>query len=363
MVKNAYIHIPFCKSKCKYCSFVSISSLELKSSYLSALKCEIDKKYNGEELDTIYFGGGTPSLLDVSEVKAILSEFDFNDNTEITFEMNPEDADFEYLKALLNIGVNRLSIGVQTFDDDILELIGRRHSALKVDSAVDLAKKAGFKNISLDFIYGLPNQSLESFISDIKRAIELSVNHISLYGLKIEEGCEFFAKAPLDLPDDEVQAQMYKEVIKELDLLGFNRYEVSNFSKTGFESKHNLCYWKNKNYYGFGASASGYEKGVRYTNILGIKEYIQSPLGKYFEHKVTETEKLEEEIFLGLRLTEGLDVEDINNKFKINFDLKYKSILDKFIQSEHILKTEKGYKLSVEGVLSSNYVLAEFLEV
>lgn len=360
MVKSAYIHIPFCKSKCKYCSFISSSKIDLKDEYLKTLSDQIKQDYENEQMNTIYFGGGTPSLLSVCEVGKILNHFNFSQNTEITMETNPESVDYSYLRGLYDIGINRLSIGCQTFNDEILKQIGRIHSAGQVINAVNSAKNAGFKNISLDFIYGLPNQTEQMFYSDLEKAVELDIEHISLYGLKLEKGCYFYNHEPENMPDDDVQADMYLQAVELLTKKEFEHYEVSNFSCKGFNSRHNLTYWNNEEYYGFGVSAHGYKNGVRYANKSAIKDYIKdfSPA----ESKLlSQVEKLEEEIFLGLRKIEGINVSDINEKFGIDFDEKYFNILKKYTNLNLLEKTKNGYKLTLQGVLVSNVVLADFL--
>lgn len=362
MVKNVYIHIPFCKSKCKYCSFISYPCISLKEKYLDALKEEISRFYAGEEISTLYFGGGTPSLLKTEEFLRLLECFKFEPDCEITAELNPDGLTFEYLESLHNIGINRISLGCQTFDERILKLIGRRHTAADVVTAVQNAQRAGFGNISLDFIYGLPEQTVESFVQDLRRALSLGIQHISLYGLKIDGGCYFYKHPPECLPDDDMQADMYKQAIEILTENGFEHYEISNFSLEGFNSRHNLNYWDNNTYYGFGAAAHGYVGGVRYFNKETLEDYIKNLLIRFEEHLVTPQEKLEEEIFLGFRRGRGINTEKINAKFDINFEKKYQNILQKYIQTGHILKTKYGYKFSDEGFMLSNFILAEFLE-
>lgn len=359
MTKNAYIHIPFCKSKCNYCSFVSFAMLELKGDYLDALQKQILAEYKGEKLETLYFGGGTPSLLSIDEFESLLKLFKLADNVEITIEVNPDSVNFEYFQGLRNLGVNRLSIGSQTFDDEILKLIGRRHNSVQIELAVNLAQKAGFDNISLDFIYGLPTQSEQGFENDLKTAVSLNVQHISLYGLKIEDGCAFSKNPPLNLPDLDTQADMYLKAIEVLNENGFEHYEISNFSRTGFSSKHNLNYWDNETYYGFGCSASGYIDGVRYTMESDIQKYILNPISRDSEQRLSQKEILEEAIFLGFRKMDGINIEEINRKFRINFNEKYSKILDKY--ADYFVKTPKGYSLTIEGVLLSNEILAEFI--
>ncbi len=362
MVKNAYIHIPFCKSKCKYCSFVSFPKLEMKEQYLVSLLDEIRFYYKGETLNTLYIGGGTPSLLSESEINSIIEQFNTGANTEITIELNPETVSEKYLDNIRKIGINRLSFGCQTFDDRILKIIGRRHDSQNVENCVNYAHNVGFQNISLDFIYGLPEQTIDMFENDLKKAIELDISHISLYGLKIDEGCYFSKHMPDSLPDEDMQADMYLKAVEILSKNGFEHYEVSNFSKKGFYSRHNLNYWKNNSYYGFGAGAHGYVDGSRYSNYTTLEEYIKKPTAHECSHRLSEQEKLEEEIFLGFRKSDGIDVGAINSKFKIDFDEKYKYILAKYLASNHIEKTQNGYKLTLNGVLVSNTILSEFID-
>lgn len=359
--KSAYIHIPFCNAKCFYCAFTSTCNTKLVTGYIISLLKDIDTNYKKNSLDTLYIGGGTPSLLSLLNLEKILNKFEFNDNYEITFELNPENATFEYIQGLKKLGINRLSIGIQTFSDDILTSIGRKHNATEAINAVKIAQNAGFENISVDLIYGLPNQTIKSFGKDLKMAKELEVQHISLYGLKIEDNSVFGKKLPENLPDDDIQADMYLKAINVLK--DFTHYEISNFARSEeYKSKHNLTYWKNNEYYGFGCSAHGYENGIRYANSFDIHKYIETPLMKDFGHTETEKEKLEEEIFLGFRLTDGLNTNNINQKYGINFDKKYKNILNKYIQSDHIEKTLNGYKLTINGFLISTIILADFLE-
>jgi len=403
MAKNAYIHIPFCKGgKCNYCSFTSFDTLELKEKYIDALISEIKGshektvqvpiaslrdielqiaqetsteaissdftknelvqfQYQGESLETLYFGGGTPSVLTINEFKSLIELFNIDKNTEVTTEINPDGIDKEYLIGLKTVGINRISIGSQSFDDNILKLIGRKHNSEQIKTVVNLTKKVGFDNISLDLIYGLPTQDLKGFEQDLETAIDLNVRHISLYGLKIEEGCYFHTHMPLSLPDSDLQADMYLRAVELLKENGFEHYEISNFSKPNFNSKHNLNYWKNNTYYGFGCSASGYIDNTRYTNEDALTKYIKKPNLKISEQKLTKQEILEEAIFLGLRKLDGINTEEINKEFGIDFDKQYAKILDKYLSTGHLIKTLAGYALSIEGILVSNEILAEFI--
>ena len=367
MPKSVYIHIPFCKSKCHYCSFISYPKLEMKKDYLKILEKEINSTYNNEQLNTLYFGGGTPSLLEPEEFNSLINHFNINENTEITTELNPDGINsqglsFDYLRSLHDIGINRISIGAQSFNDSILKIINRRHDSQQIVNAVCNAQKAGFDNISMDFIYGLPNQTEDMFLDDLKKAVDLGIQHISLYGLSIEKGCFFYDNKPQNIADDDTQADMYLEAVELLPSLGFEHYEISNFCVHGYESKHNLNYWNNEEYYGFGVAAHGYVNGIRYGNKTIIEDYINNPFEKNEERTESTKDKLEEEIFLGLRKMKGIDIKQINSKYNIDFEKKYMNILKKYEDLSLLERTLAGYKLTPRGILVSNTILADFLE-
>ena len=365
MTESAYIHIPFCKSRCHYCSFVSGCDFDKKTGYLYSLLKEIDYYYRGETLKTFYIGGGTPSVLGLNEIEKLVKKFSYDEICEKTIEVNPNDINEDYIKGLKELGFNRISMGAQSFDDKILNLIGRRHKADEIYKAVELAQQTGFKNISLDLIYGLPTQTIKGFEYDIKEALCLNLQHISLYGLKIEENCYFYNNLPDNLPNDDTQADMYIMAGELTSQYGFNHYEISNYSKIGYESKHNTNYWKCGEYYGFGLSAHGYVDGVRYSNFIDMGKYLESPASHEYGKFLTKDEMLEERIFLGLRLKEGVNTEEINSEFGIDFDKKYRKVLDKYLSTGHIEQTSNGYRLSdnkeTNGFLLSNIILAEFL--
>ncbi len=323
---------------------------------------EIKSKYKNDKLETIYFGGGTPSLLKAKDLEKILNCFNFDDRAEITLEANPETITEENLQKIKEIGFNRISLGVQTFNNKLLKEIGRNHTEEKIYNSINIIKEVGFKNISIDLIYGLPNQTIESFILDMKKAISLNIQHISSYGLKIEEESFFGKNPPKNLPDDELQAQMFLELCKILKSNEFEHYEISNFAKKGYESKHNCAYWRNKNYYGFGLNASGYEGNIRYRNCPDLKEYIQNPLKEEEQETLTIQETMENEIFLALRLKEGINIPNLNKKYSINFEEKYKNTIKKYSQ-ENLLKIENNHcKLTENGILLSNEIMSEFID-
>lgn len=362
MVEFAYIHIPFCEKKCKYCAFTSFINLNFINDYINALLVEIDQLYNKEPLKTLYFGGGTPSLLDIPQIEKIITKFNFKNNPEITFEFNPKCNSLNYLKALKSVGINRLSIGFQTFNDKILNKIGRCHNSKENIETFNNARNAGFNNISVDLMYGLVNQTLDDLKSDIDIIKSLGPEHVSTYGLKIEDKTYYSKFTPKNLPDDDMQAKMYKLIVSELQ--NYNHYEISNFAKDkNFISKHNINYWNIKPYYGFGISASGFINNVRYTNTNSIKKYLTETNKKEEEIKLTKDNLLEETIFLGFRKNQGINISEINQKFNIDFNEKFKKEIEKYLKTGHILKTKNGYRLSLDGILISNYILCDFLMV
>ena len=372
MVESAYIHIPFCKSKCKYCAFISYPKLELFDDYFSALLKDIKAHYNNEKLNTLYIGGGTPSVFPVEYLGKIISLFNKSTDCEVTVELNPDDVSYEYLNNLKSYGVNRLSMGAQSFNDEILKLIGRRHNSKTIGKAINIAKQVGFNNISIDLIYGLPYQDIKTLHNDIDKFLDLDISHLSTYGLKIEEescwgkiysfenNClKICDNKSIVLPDSDMQADMYELINNRLEEKDFYRYEVSNFAKKGFESKHNLNYWNNSEYYGFGIAAHGYIDGIRYAKTSNFDEYFAQPSLYKESKKITSKEKLEEEIFLGFRKASGIDIVKINEKYGIDFNKKYASILEKY--KDFIIPTNKGYTLNLQGVLVSNVILSEFI--
>lgn len=362
MIEHAYIHIPFCIRKCHYCSFVSGFDIKEQFAYINALKEEIKTRYKNEKLKTIYFGGGTPSLMDTSLLSEILSLFNKNTNCEITIEINPETVSLQKLKEIKASGYNRISLGIQSFSNTILKTIGRLHTEEAIYSAIRNIKEAGFKNVSIDLIYGLPNQTKELFLNDLNKAVSLDIQHISTYGLKIEEESYFGKHPPINLPNDEDQAEMFLILCDFLKKKNFEHYEISNFSKIGFRSNHNCAYWKNKNYYGFGLNASGYEGNIRYKNTSKFKEYLQTPLKREEEEILTVQETMENEIFLALRLKEGINIEHLNKKYNIDFEKKYKDIIKKYTNLE-LLKIDSGNcHLTKKGILLSNNIMSEFLD-
>ena len=316
-----YIHIPFCKSRCRYCDFYSTTFLDLREEYTEALviEAELRKHYLGTEpVSTIYFGGGTPSLLSASQIELILrkihSLYKVEDEAEITLEANPGDLTKEYLRELRDTGINRLSIGIQSFDNNNLRLIGRRHTAEEAKEAVRMAQEAGFGNISIDLIYGIPGQTTEQWEEELRQAIQLDVQHISTYCLTYEDGTkmtQMLQNGDIIAVDDDTENRMYAILVNTLKDNGFEQYEVSNFAKVGYYSHHNSAYWDDTPYMGLGAAAHSYDGRTRQWNISDIKEYIRQVQTKDLQPEkevLTERDKYNECVMLSLRTAKGIDL-------------------------------------------------------
>jgi len=370
LIQAAYIHIPFCEHICHYCDF---NKVFLKGQpvdeYLDSLEIEIKltiEKYGKQQLSTIFVGGGTPTSLSASQLERLCgiinTELQHHPGIEYTFEANPGDLTEDKLKALYEGGVNRLSFGVQSFNNELLQRIGRTHKAEDVFSSIESAKKIGFNNISVDLIYSLPGQTLEDFQETLKTAFTLDIQHYSGYSLIIEPKTVFYnlmRKGKLPTPGEDVEASMYGVLLEEMGRHGFQQYEISNFAKPGFESRHNLTYWNNEEYFGFGAGSHGYVTGNRYSNHGPLKKYMQpleqGELPILQEHKVTEIEQMEEELFLGLRKNKGVNLSLFEEKYKKNllqlFNKEIKGLVSRElieIQSDYLKLTEKGRFLGNE---------------
>lgn len=327
-MKSAYIHIPFCKSICSYCDFCKMNyQKEWIEVYLDVLKEEIEEKYADEYLDTIYIGGGTPSCLSKEELNKlfdIIKIFNLNEEYEFTFECNVNDITEELLNILKENQVNRLSIGVESFNNNNLKLIERKHTFEDALTKINLVKNYGFNNINVDLIYALPEETLSTVKKDINQLLKLDIPHISTYSLIIEEHTKLKIKGIKEI-DQDLDAKMYEYIVKKLTNNNYNRYEISNFAKKGYESRHNLTYWNNEYYYGFGLGAHGYVHGVRYENTRSFHDYLN---GNYIleENILSKQQIMENELMLGLRKTKGINLNEFFNKYDINlqdvFDIK-----------------------------------------
>lgn len=352
-----YLHIPFCNGKCAYCDFYSaFTNEELIDSYLTALIREI-KQWGGKinrPIDTIYLGGGTPSLLNhhlVPLLKAVYENFNVLDNAEITLELNPADNVLEILKNAKTAGVNRISIGAQSGDDNELSVLGRRHTAKDTQTAVKAARNLGFNNVSLDLMLGLPDSNLKTLKNGLDFLLDLSPEHISAYILKIEENTKFYKqKATLNLPDDDAVSDQYLFMCEYLENNGFCHYEISNFCKENFESKHNLKYWKCEEYLGLGPAAHSFLDGKRFYYPRDLKAFIKgnspTPDG--------EGGDLSERIMLALRLKDGIKTEDLPTAAKQKCEL--------FSKNGLAILDDGNFSLTNSGMLLSNSIISEILE-
>ncbi|MDF0478794.1 radical SAM family heme chaperone HemW [Vagococcus sp. PNs007] len=374
---SAYIHIPFCEHICYYCDF---NKVFLKGQpvdeYIQGLLKEIRltiEKYPCQVVDTLYVGGGTPTSLTASQLDVLLKGLrdllPFVEGNEFTVEANPGDLTEEKLTVMKTHGVNRLSMGVQSFDDRLLKKIGRKHSAQDVYDTMKIVEKSGLDNVSIDLIYALPGQTLENFEDTLDKAIALGLPHYSMYSLILENKTIFnnwARQGRLNLPTEDIEGDMFDLAAEKMDKAGIFKYEISNFSKPGFESKHNLVYWDNQHYYGFGAGASGYLGTERYRNHGPIQHYLQ-PL-REDRLPIIETEELsrkqiiEEEMFLGLRKIEGVSLASFENKFEQPLETIYASVLPK-LKEEGLIKEEQGFiRLTDKGLILGNEVFQEFIQ-
>ena len=363
-----YIHIPFCIRKCNYCSFYSIVNGNIDA-YVDAICSEIATKKSNDEVQTIYFGGGTPSILTIAQLtkifNALRNNFDLKKCSEITIEANPGTIDQSYLESINRIGINRLSLGVQTFNDKLLKNIGRIHNRQSAINAVEYAMKS-FNNVNVDLMYGLPDQTMNDLIESINIVTSFNIKHISIYGLEIEEGTMFYKLSDkLNLPTEDECADMYDYIVNELPKRGFRRYEISNFAKKGFESRHNLGYWNDVKYLGIGAAAHSYDGIKRQSNVANVNEYIEG-IKKHrdvsiIEEIITTQSAMEEFCFLSLRTTEGIDINKFKSKFNVDIEQIFGSVIHQLCLQNLIEFKNERVKLTEHGMKFGNVVFAEFL--
>lgn len=368
-----YIHIPFCKRKCAYCDFISFSDkTKLIEKYVLALEKEIDKCNINKDnyiIKTIYFGGGTPSFIESKYIVEILNnikkKFNISEEVEITIEINPGTVTEEKLKDYYNAGINRISFGLQSTRSELLKLVGRIHSYSSFIEGYNLARKIGFKNINVDLMIGLPVQTLEDVKKDLERIIELKPEHISVYSLIVEEGTKIEEKIKnkeLYLPPEELERKMYWEVKKQLEKAGYVHYEISNFAKPGYESKHNLSCWNQEEYLGFGIAAHSYFNGERYSNTEDFDKYFEHPEdSKIIHEKQTQEDKQREFMLLGLRKIEGVKISDFKNKFIDNPIYLYRESLSKLVTQGLIEIDIDSIRLTNRGIDLANLVWEEFV--
>ncbi len=376
---GVYIHIPFCKQKCFYCDFPSFAGREKYiNEYLHSLRREMElgaERFgiHGKLMpNTVYIGGGTPSHLNFSQMEMLFEGIHANmqayGTAEFTMEANPCTLDEEKLHLMKNNGVNRISIGVQSFDDGCLKCIGRVHTGDMALEKVKLAQSSGFQNISIDLMYGLPGQTLDTLKMSLDKAMELDVQHISIYGLQLEEGTVLAKQQEmkrLELPDDEAVEEMYDYLVDFLPTKGFNRYEISNYAQEGYHSRHNTLYWQDIPYLGFGSGAHSYWQGNRYENPVDLGEYIKAIAeGKFLnimEEFVSEKAHMEEFCFLGLRMTKGMDKKKFRQTFDKDIHEIFGGAIDKMVARELLEESGSAIFLTPLGMKYANVVFGEFI--
>lgn len=374
-IQSAYIHIPFCQQICHYCDFTKFFYNEkLADEYIEALKNEININAPGKnnEIKTIFIGGGTPTALNAAQLKTLLAfiseKFDVAGCEEYTIEANPGDFDEEKVKLLHDYGVNRVSLGVQVFDDHMLEELGRIHKVSDVYKTVDLLQQYRFTNISTDLIYALPKQTVDHFRKSLDEALTLNLPHLSTYSLQIEPKTVFYQrhkKGKLHRPKPEEEVEMYYILLEETQRHGLQQYEISNFAKPGFASKHNLTYWSNEYYYGFGAGAYGYLPGKRVGNLRPLPAYTKQAMkdGRPILHtdEIGLREQIEEELFLGLRRMRGVNKSAFHKKFGFPMDKYYRQAIDELTDKGWLKENNTDIYLTDEGKLLANEVFERFL--
>ena len=369
-----YVHIPFCKHKCEYCDFISYCNKdELIKDYVQAVIKEIKLQNIQAWITTIYIGGGTPSYIDSKYIKQIMTEIrnkNVHKNAEITIEVNPGTVTEEKLKDYKECGINRLSIGLQVTQDELLKQIGRIHNYEQFLETYQLARKVGFKNINVDLMLGLPNQRIKDLKESLDKIINLQPEHISVYSLIVEDGTPIAKKidnGQLILPTDDMERNMYWYVKNTLELNGYKHYEISNFAKKGYESKHNMNCWNQMEYVGIGTAAHSYRDITRYSNTEDIKEYIKNVQKGEFEknriiHEIQKEEDSKKEfMLLGLRKIDGLKISEFKNKFGDNPIYLYRNELKKLSDEKLIIIQDDNIRLSNKGIDLANLVWEEFV--
>ena len=361
-----YIHIPFCRSKCAYCDFYSLAGAEERmDDYCRALErhlAEVAPQAECHKADTVYFGGGTPSYLGAERLCRLLGSirklYKVDKHAEITLEANPDSAtDRKTLKRLRKAGFNRLSLGVQSMDDALLQTIGRIHTRQQVQEAVAAARKAGFKNLSLDLIYGLPGQTMEGWEKTLSDAVGLHPEHLSCYGLKLEEGTPLYRRqGELTFPDEDMQADMYLYAVEFLKQCGYEQYEISNFAKPGFASRHNLKYWLMQEYAGFGPGAHSDFGNVRYGYARDLERYLKGELVLQESETVDSDEREREYLMLRLRTVQGVDPREFEYRFRQRF-APLAALLQQCAREGLAEQDENGWHLTAKGFLVSNRII------
>ena len=369
-----YVHIPFCKRKCYYCDFCSYErNDEIHKKYKEALISEI-RAFNVEYesiVKTVYIGGGTPSIIDenyIAEiVEALKSKFNIDESAEITIEVNPGTANIDKIKKYKELGINRLSLGLQSTEDRLLKLIGRIHTYNEFEEVYEMARNTSFNNINVDLMIGLPTQTLKDVESSLNKIIKKNPEHISVYSLIVEEETKIdkmLKSGEISLPDEETERAMYWKVKHMLEDNGYIHYEISNFAKKGFESKHNVDCWKQKEYVGFGIAAHSYLNGQRYSNTSDLNIYMNcNDFGciKEIDEIQSKQDKMNEFVMLGLRMIKGIDIAEFEARFKVRFEETYSEQIQRLINEELVELKDNRFYLSSKGIDFANIVWSEFI--
>ena len=371
-----YVHIPFCRSKCEYCDFYSIPgarSKELMTRYLDAVIAHIRESAPcavGYEVDTVYFGGGTPSLFGATGLSRIFAEidrrFDVSRDAEVTLEANPDSVTLPMLTQLRRAGFNRISIGVQSDIDEQLKALGRPHNYKQAQQAVSMARRAGFNNVSVDLMFGLPNQTREQWMQTLRNVIDLKADHISCYGLKVEPGTKLYEyRACANLPDDDAQADMYFYAVETLEQFGYHQYEISNFAKDGYICRHNMKYWTGDEYLSFGPCAASDFAGKRFTIAPDIEKYMDGVLNKGAILSECETvpmrERAGEYLMLRLRTVDGVEEGEYTKSFLLPFE-PLEEVFQKLAKQDLCKNVSGRWRLTPKGFMLSNSIIVLLLE-
>jgi len=371
-----YLHIPFCKSKCYYCDFYSSQDISITEQFISSLLVEIKQKNNylvsDKNIETIYFGGGTPSLLNPNQIKKILSKiystYNVSSETEITIELNPDDITKEYLEQIYAIGINRLSIGLQSFNNDMLKLMNRRHNVEQAINSVKIAKNIGFNNISVDLIYGLPDTNVEFLKKELQSIIKLNIQHISAYHLTYEDKTVFknyLKKGTLRELPDTISQKQFVYLTKFLENNGFEQYEISNFAKNNLYSNHNSNYWFGVEYIGLGPSAHSYNKNTRQWNVANVKKYITEIENNniFFEKEIlTINDKYNEYLLTSLRTIWGVDLDLIKAQFGNTYLTYFINSVDKYMRLKYVYKQKNIIYLHKYYWFLSDKIISELMK-
>ncbi len=373
MAKSAYIHIPFCAHKCDFCDFAAFAGLddlseEYTETVLSEIEGRLKRQPNDSKLRTVFFGGGTPGYVDPAQLGAIIQALDahtgIDDEAELCLETTPQTITVEKCKQWQSFGIKRISIGVESLNDGELTALSRGHSREQAQKGVATAREGGFENIALDLMYGLPQQTLDSWKQTLDDLLALQPEHISAYGLTIAENSPLLSSFPRDssaYPDEDTFVQMYEALVEKCTIAGLPQYEIANFAKPGHESKHNLTYWRNEEYLAFGVSAHRYYKGTRSSNFRSLKRYMRDYMLDETCEPIDDRTRLQEAIFLGMRLRKGINLKSLENDFGVDLTKTRAKELDKLCDGGFVEFDEDNLRLTQRGVLLSNSVLSELI--